>query len=281
MFHRLLIIIALVSTFPCIAQERVVSGLSNPESVIVGPDGRIYISQIGDFNKDKDGAILVLTKDNKLEVFTPALDDPKGLAVWKDSLYVTDKTHILKIDSKGKATEWASKSDFPQPPQFLNDPVFDSKGTMYVSDMGNLENPGKGAIFKITGAHKVSLVTSEEKEPAIKAPNGLLLEGDTKLLIVDFATGELHRLHLQTNKIEKLADGFGGGDGLVRDKLGMLYISDWINGRVYRLDLNKRGAKPIPYKKTFQSAADISLDAQQTHILVPDMKAGTLTWLPK
>lgn len=283
MFYRLLLISSLFFADTTLAAKpRVMSGLINPESVILGPDSRIYISQIGEFNKDDDGSISVLDPHRGLEIFTPKLNDPKGLAVWRDHLYVTDKKRILKIDSKGKAVEWVSEKDFPQAPLFLNDLVFDSKGVLYVSDTGNLEQPGKGAIFKITGAHQVSLVINEEKNPSFMAPNGLLMEGDDKLLVLDFANGELNQLNLKTLETKKLLDGLGpGGDGLVRDKTGLLYFSNWIDGKVYRFDPTQTTAKPLHYKKKFKSAADITLDAAQKYILVPDMKAGTLTWLPK
>ena len=56
---------------------------------------------------------------------------------------------------------------------------------------------------------KVSLVTSEAKNPSIKSPNGLLFESSGKLLVVDFASGELLRLDVGKGTTEKLAEGFG------------------------------------------------------------------------
>ncbi len=41
------------------------------------------------------------------------------------------------------------------------------------------------------------------------------------------------------------------------------------------------GAKPEQYAQTFQSAADIGLSADGKYLLVPDMKAGALYWMPK
>jgi hypothetical protein len=37
---------------------------------------------------------------------------------------------------------------------------------------------------------------------------------------------------------------------------------------------------PVQYEQTFEAAADLTLDASQHYLIVPDMKAGTLTWLP-
>ncbi|MGH8750199.1 MAG: SMP-30/gluconolactonase/LRE family protein [Burkholderiales bacterium] len=258
---------------------RVLSGLKNPESALAGSDGRIYVSQIGAFDKDGDGSLAVIGKDGKLEIFAKGLDDPKGLAQWKGELYAADKTRIWKIDARGNAVEWVRKSDFPEKPQFLNDLVFDSKGNLYVSDTGDLEKGG-GVIFKITPQRKVTLVILEGADKRIKAPNGLLMEGDSALLVLDFLNGELNRLDLRTLKLTRLAGGFGGGDGLARDKAGVLYISDWKGGRVWSFNPRQKNSKPVLYQQNFVSAADITLDSSEKFILVPDMKAGTLTWLP-
>ena len=263
------------------ADLRVVSGLTNPESAIVGADGRVYVSEIGEFGKDADGKITVIGKSGEARTFAKGLDDPKGLARWKHWLFVTDKTRIWRIDGEGRASVFVKAQDFPQPPLFLNDLAFDSRGNLYVSDSGELQVGGKGALFKITPWGKVTLVINEARDARIKSPNGLLFERPGKLLVVDFATGELNRLDVTKLSLEKVADGFGGGDGLVRDAAGILYVSDWKGGRVWKLNLKRKDAKPEQYAQSFQSAADIGLSRDGKYLLVPDMKAGTLTWLPK
>jgi sugar lactone lactonase YvrE len=263
------------------AEMRSVKGLATPESAIVGPDGRIYISEIVGFGKDGDGKITVIGKSGKPEVFTEGMDDPKGMAFFKGALFVADKARIWKVDKQGKASVFAKTEAFPQPPLFLNDLTVDSNGNLYASDTGDIEKGGKGAIFKITQAGKVSLVISESQNASIKSPNGLLAEGTNRLLIVDFSTGDLLRLQIDKGSLEKVAGGLGGGDGLVKDKAGMLYISDWKGGKVWKLNLKQSGARPEAYSQSFQSAADITLSGDGKFILVPDMKEGSLVWLPK
>jgi gluconolactonase len=263
------------------AEARSVQGLATPESAVLGPDGRIYVSEIGGFGKDGDGRISVIGKAGTVEPFASGFDDPKGLAASGNALYVADKTRIWKVDRQGKATVFVKAEDFPQTPMFLNDLVLDGGGNLYVSDSGDLEKGGKGAIFKVTPAGKASLVISEASNASIKSPNGLLFESPGKLLVVDFASGELLRLDVAKGTVAKVADGFGGGDGLARDAAGVLYISDWKNGKLWKLDLKKAGAKPEPYAQSFKASADITLSRDGKFILVPDMKAGTLVWLPK
>ncbi len=271
-----------VASSPVKAEDlRSVPGLASPESAVVGPDGRIYVSEIGEFGKDGDGKVTAIGKAGKPEPFASGFDDPKGLAASGNAIYVADKTRIWKIDMQGKATVFVKAEDFPQPPLFLNDLVLDGSGNLYVSDSGDLQNGGKGAIFKVTSAGKVSLLISEAQNASIKSPNGLLFDSPGKLLVVDFFSGELLRLDVGKGAVTKVAEGFGGGDGLARDTAGMLYVSDWKNGKVWKLDLKKSAAKPEPYAQAFKASADITLSRDGKFILVPDMKAGALLWLPK
>jgi gluconolactonase len=264
------------------AEPRTVTGLVTPESVLVSADGRILVSEIGGFGKDGDGRVSVIdAKLGRSDWATAGLDDPKGLAERAGVVYAADKTRVVRIDRSGTVSVFAAASAFPKPPRFLNDLAFDAAGMLYVSDTGDLQNGGGGAIYRLAPDGQVTLVVDEATNPAIRSPNGLLADGPGKLLVVDFHTGELLRLDIASGRSEKLADGFGGGDGLARDADGRLIISDWRGGQVWSLDLRQPGAKPLRYDASFQAAADLTLSADGKHILVPDMKAGTLVWLPK
>jgi glucose/arabinose dehydrogenase len=254
-----------------------VTGLKNPESVAVGSDGRIYISTIGEFDKDGDGAIMVV-QDGKAVPFATGLDDPKGLAAFQNLFFVADKTKVWRIDAKGKAEVFAPAAAFPTSPLFLNDLVVDPEsGILYVSDSGDLAGKG-GAVYRISPKGKVDAVTDAKRWPGLQTPNGLVMDGASHVLLLDFGSGELHRIKLSDATHEKLADGFDGGDGLVWDKFGRLYVSSWKSGKVWVIA--RPGDRPILMADGFKSAADIGLDPTGRFILVPDMKAGTLTALP-
>jgi glucose/arabinose dehydrogenase len=256
--------------------EPMVTGLKNPESVCVGLGGKIYVTVIGEFDKDGDGSV-VLIDGNKAVPFATGLDDPKGIVSFQANLFVADKKKVVRIDQKGKVTVVADEKAFPIPPLFLNDIAVDEYGGLYVSDSGDLKGGG-GAIFRIDQKGKVTLVADSTKAPVLKTPNGLLHDSLMHLLYVDFTSGELHRVTIADGKTEKTADGFGGGDGLIWDRHGRLYVSDWKNGKVFVIP--RPGDKPILLAEGFKAAADICLDPTNQRILVPDMTAGTLTAIP-
>src|SRR4051812_13922752 len=92
-----------------------VKGLKSPESVVVGTDGRIYVSEIGEFDKDGDGAISVI-QGGKAVPFATGLDDPKGLVAFQEFLFVADKNKIWRIDRSGKPELYVPANAFPTTP---------------------------------------------------------------------------------------------------------------------------------------------------------------------
>jgi glucose/arabinose dehydrogenase len=254
-----------------------VTGLKNPESVVAVGD-KIYVTEIGEFGKDGDGVVSVV-ENGKAVPFATGLDDPKGIVAFNKMLFVADKTRIWRIDGKGKAAVHVAAEAFPTPPLFLNDLAIDGRsGVMYVSDSGDLKGAG-GAVYSIAPkGGKPKLVVDAAKLPGLNTPNGLALDGEYFLLLADFGTGVLYRVNIADGSHVKLADGFGGADGLTWDHHGKLFISDYKTGKVFGIP--KPGEKPMLLAEGFQAAADTCLSVDGKSILVPDMKAGTLTAIP-
>jgi len=253
-----------------------VKGLLTPESVIQAADGKLYVSEINEFGKDGDGQIRVIDH-GKTSVLVQGLDDPKGLTIIGTDLFVADKSRVLRVplnQSPAKAEVYIAATEFPQVPQFLNDLAADANGNLYVSDSGDIMGTGKGgAVYKITPQRKLTLVIDGKADPRVLAPNGLLADAKGEhLLIVDFTSGILYNYDFAVRKLQEVASGFGGADGIVRQANGTIYVSDWKNGKVYRVDNNKA----VLLKDGYQSAADIALSQDDHHLLVPDMKAGAL-----
>ncbi len=256
-----------------------VTGLKTPESAIQAKDGRIFVSEINEFGKNGDGQITVIDTSGKASVFASGLDDPKGLAIIGQDLYVADIAKIWKITPDGKASVFVPANGFTFTPQFLNDLETDSHGNLYVSDSGDLFKTGKGgAIYKIDATGKATLLINDLKDARIKAPNGLLADATGNVLAeVDFASGVLYNFNQKTGALTRIAEGFGGGDGLVRRANGTMYVSDWKGGKVF--SVSSKGEVAL-IKDGYQSAADIALTKDEKYIMVPDMKAGELDFIP-
>ena len=280
--HTLLAL--LLSAFIPVAQAaplstQKISGLKMPESVVQATDGRVFVSEINGFGVDGDGQISVI-EAGQVKLFAKGLDDPKGLAIIGQSLYVADNKRILKLalsgTKPGQAEVFAAATAFPVTPLFLNDLEADLAGNLYVSDSGDLKGKG-GAVYQINAQGQVRLLISGQQDNRILAPNGLLMDdtGDV-LMVVDFASGILYSYNLATKQLLDIAEGFGGGDGVVHHANGSMFVSDWKNGKVFRLDMN---GEVTPLAATYQSAADIALTKDEKVLMVPDMKAGELDFI--
>ena len=136
---------------------------------------------------------------------------------------------------------------------------------------------GQGAA-PAEASRKIDVVVDAKKLPGLNTPNGLAMDGASHILLADFGSGTLYRIKLADGSSEKLADGMDGADGVTWDHHGQLFISSWKQGKVWGIP--RPGVKPILVAEGFKSAADTCLSLDGRSILVPDMKAGTITALP-
>ena len=269
----------LVLTAPSFAEEpRTVSGLKNPESAAVGPGGKVYVTVIGERGKAGDGSVAIVDPSGKISTFATGLDDPMGLVVVGDALFVADVKKVWEIDAKGKLRVFVAPEAFPRPPVSLNDIAHDGLGNFYVSDSGNRAGE-QGAVFRIDARRQVTLVLDGElTSPRIEVPDGLLVDDPDHLFVADSGLGYLYRYSLITGTAQRVGGGFGGTAGLAREPGGRLFVGDRKNGRLFQVvsDFEPPGL----LSDKFQSVADIALTPDGRTLLVPDMKAGTLTWFP-
>jgi gluconolactonase len=264
---------------PATVELTKITGLKTPESVVQAKDGKIYVSEINEFDKDGDGQISVI-ENGQVSVFADGLDDPKGLVIVGDSLYVADKTQIVKINLADASQKevFVPASAFTKPPQFLNDLEADPQGNLYVSDSGDIMGTvSGGVIYKINANGEMTKLIDGEDNPLVMAPNGLLADDTGKFLIFnDFKSGILYTLNTETGALTDMGEGFGGADGLVHHSSGTMYVSDWTNGKVFSVALNGDITNIGPQ---YQSAADMALTKDEHYLMVPDMKAGELDFI--
>ena len=136
LLHSLPLAIALL----CVAQTgepTTIKGLKSPESAAVGPDGKVYVTVIGEREKKGDGSVAIVEPSGKITPFATGLDDPHGVVIVGDSLYIADVKVVWKVDAKGKVEVYLGPEAFPRTPGYLNDIASGRKGGFYVSDSGD------------------------------------------------------------------------------------------------------------------------------------------------
>ena len=145
----------------------IVRGLRSPESVTRGPDGRLYVTEIGRSGVNGDGALAVIEGDQPKE-FAKGLDDPMGLVVHGHDFFVADKNRVWRIDATGTTAVYAAADAFPTKPLFLNDIEASPQGDIYVSDCGRFVS--NGAIFCIKPSKEIVVVVSQKTAPNSRPP---------------------------------------------------------------------------------------------------------------
>lgn len=264
--------------FAAATPQTTLSGMKNPESVCYGQQGLLYVTEIGEPGVKGDGKVTVI-RDGKASTFAEGLDDPKGIMFFRDALYVTDVTKIVRIDMQGKMSVAYGPEKFPKAPQFLNDIAVDGgNGIILVTDSGDLKGKG-GAAFRIdVRLDKIETVADADSIPGLHTPNGITFDGGQCAIVTDFGNGNLYRIWFHNRASEKIAEGMDGADGVVWDHYGRLFVTSWKTGKVFGIP--RPGLKPVLVGEGLQSAADCCLDATGKTLLIPDMKSGTLTSLP-
>lgn len=216
-----------------------VNDLTHCESVVYDKKRNVlYASVIG--NREKgDGSIAKISLDGKLidSSFISGLNDPKGIAIIGDKLYVSDVTVLVEADlNTGKVI----KNHTNEEAQFLNDVEIAKDGTVYVSDTA------KSSIFilKNDGTFSEWFISND-----LEHPNGLLKIGDNMFVAAwgnvvgegekAKQSGRLLKMDIQTKEISKVSkDTLGNLDGVqIYDKKNLL-ISAWNTGKIMKINTN-------------------------------------------
>ncbi len=229
--------------------------LKVPESVLVDDkENCIWVSNIDGASTAKDGkgSISKLSKSGtpiNLEWIT-GLNAPKGMAKYKQELYVADLTELVVIDIKKAAI---IKKIPIEGSVFLNDVTVNNKGAVFVSDSRT------GKVHR----YENNIVTTEVEN--LQGPNGLLSIED-QLLILD--KGSLLSL-TAGGSISKIMDGMDPStDGIERVAPNQYLVSCW-NGIVYYVIAGAQKITLFDTRAEKINSADIGYDAKNKIMYVP------------
>ena len=229
--------------------------LKIPESVLVDDkENCLWVSNIDGASNGKDakGSISKLSKTGtpiNLDWVT-GLNAPKGMAKYKQELYVADLTELIVIDIKKGVIKNKIKVEGSV---FLNDVTVNKNGVVFVSDSRT------GKVHRIENG-----IVSIEVEN-LQGPNGLLSIED-QLLILD--RGSLLSV-TPGGAISKIMDGMDPStDGIERVAPNQYIVSCW-NGIVYFVAAGAQKITLFDTRSEKINSADIGYDAKNKIIYVP------------
>ena len=249
-------------------------GLTHCESVVLDEKRNVlYVSVQGE-KEPEDGTIAKVSIEGELidTSFVTGLNNPKGMVVKNDRLFVGDMLELVEVDLTTGTIVKRYTSDSVE---FLNDVTIDDKGEIYVSDMFT------SSIYKLDTTGKFGLWFTA---PDMENPNGLLAVGD-ELYVAGWGRftdrkpkeapqGRFLKLDKKTKAITVITpEVLGNLDGVqVYDENSFL-VSDWIAGNVFKV--SKTGRATL-FLETPPSVGDILFLKEKELLFLPMNKQNKL-----
>ncbi|SEG37013.1 SMP-30/gluconolactonase/LRE family protein [Sphingobacterium lactis] len=228
--------------------------LPTPESVLYVPgQSALYVSLIdGDGSaKDGKGGVAILNMDGTMKdaTWVQGLNAPKGMALYKDLLYVADIDEVVVIDVvTGNVINQVKVPESV----FLNDVTVDDNGKVYVSDTR------KGEIHLIHNG-KSSLFMKD-----VKDVNGLRVVNGS---LYAMAGPELWKIDNNKNKTV-IAKGLAlGGDGLEPVGDGSFLVTCW-GGLIYHIKADGTVTQLLDVRDKMKTA-DLGYNQKEKILYVP------------
>lgn len=214
-----------------------VEGLPHCESVGYDASRNVYYVSVMADAAEEDGYIAKINADGNIEdlKYVDRLNDPKGLTIKGDNLYVSDGSFLVQIDLKNaqvinRFRGYNAKS--------LNDVAIDEKGYVYVSDMGS------NAIFMLD---KEGNFKEWYRSQELQTPNGLLDEGNdlyvagwvsTRTKDSDDPKGGLMKFNKTTQEVVRITEDLGNLDGIQKYDKDSFLVSFWNTGEIFKISKN-------------------------------------------
>lgn len=198
-----------------------------PESALYDSSKkRVYISNInGEYlAKDGNGFISKIKTNGEIESlkWVDGLDNPQGMGLYKNKLYVADINKVVQINTNTAKIE---KTYTVEAAKFFNDITSDTNGDMYISDcFGN-------KIYKIANGEIKVWFESD----ILSKPNGLLCTKEA-ILVVNMGSKTAYSINKQTKKSQQIFSGIDNLDGIVSDGKNGYYVSGAWQGEIFHID---------------------------------------------
>jgi len=241
--------------------------LRTPESVQYDPQRQqLYVANINKVNVEKpdgDGFISVLNTDGKISnlKWARGLNDPKGMGILDNSLFVADLKDLVEIDLK---TGNILKRHPAINSVMLNDVSVSPRGEVFVSD-------SRGHKLYRYADGKMELYLDD---PNLQGPNGVFAEKDY-MIVASAGTGNLWKLDYTTKKYTSWAMANKTADGILR--YGNDYLISCWHGEVYYVKPDGKVWKLIDSKEPQTNTADFGYIPVSKTLLIPNFYRNTVT----
>ena len=233
-------------------------GIHVPESVLFHEQtDRLYVSLIGEAGKN-NGEIAILRPDGKVENphWVTGLNAPKGMAIFKDLLYIADVTKVIVVD---RITGNIIDEINVEGSTFLNDVTVDDNGIVYISDTRD------NKIYQLRNG-KINFYL--ENVPSV---NGLKFHKGNLLAL---AGKEFWSID-SNKKITVFAKGFEqGGDGLEPLENGDFIVTCW-PGLIYHVSA-KGEIHKIQDVQGLMNTADLGYNAKEGVLYIPTFNSNSV-----
>ncbi len=229
--------------------------LKVPESVLYDAGHQVlYVANIEGQPDQKDGkgSIGKVGLDGKIIAasWVAGLNAPKGMALYKNTLWVADIDKMVAIDI---TTGTVTSRILIDSATFLNDVTADNKGVVFVSDS------------RTKKVHRVENGVSTIFLENLQGPNGLLYHRKA-LYVLD--NGGMYKVG-KNKSLKKIADGLEGGtDGIEHVKGKDFIVSCW-GGVVYYVKGDGTKEMLLNTREQKINSADIGYDAKNRIVYVP------------
>ena len=240
-----------------------------PESAAYDPARKAVYVSIYDPTTPSKGqgrqAIARVSLDGKtLEpAWVPGLNNPTGLAVRGDRLFVVERTHLAEIDIPSGAI--VKRTAVPSP-VFLNDVAADPD-----SDRVFISDSGRNAILVYDGRAVAEWLAGAD----IRQPNGLLVWCG-RLLVGTSGDGCVKAVDLKTKAVTVLVRlGPGIVDGIAGDESGALLVSQ-NEGRLFLVNPDGRSSRILDTTTVRMNLADLCYCPEAGLAIVPTYIDGRI-----
>lgn len=233
-----------------------------PESALYDSSKKIiYVSNInGEYlAKDGNGFISKIKTNGEIEVlkWVDRLDNPQGMGLYKNKLYVADINRVIQINTNTAKTEKIYKVDSAK---FFNDIALDTNGDVYISDCFG------DKIYKISnGKIKVWL-----ESDFLSRPNGLLCTKDN-VVVLNMKKRTAFAINKLTKKAHEVFSGIDNLDGIVSDGGSGFIVSGAWQGQLFHIDSDGSKRLIIDLGKEKIITADIEYIAGENLLIVPTL----------